>query len=59
MVLIFKGTDLIEGVLSVWSFFLGAVYIAIFVASMLVFGDLLEGKFEKMAETEGWFFSGL
>lgn len=57
--LVFKGTEVIEGVMSVWSFVLYAVYISIFVASMFAFGDMLDDSFAKAANSDGWFLSGL
>ena len=57
--LVFKGTDVIEGVMSVWSFVLYAVYISIFVASMFAFGDVLGDSFAIAANSDGWFLSGL
>lgn len=57
--LVFKGTEVIEGVMSVWSFVLYAVYISIFVASMFAFGDVLGDSFAIAANSDGWFLSGL
>jgi uncharacterized membrane protein YkvI len=56
--LVFKGTELIEGVMSVWSIFLYIVYVSIFVASMYAFGDLVSDGFAKTADSSGWFLSG-
>ena len=57
--LVFKGTKVIEGVMSAWSFVLYAVYVSIFVASMLAFGDKLGDSFKIAADSDGWFLSGL
>ena len=57
--LVFKGTKVIEGVLSAWSLVLYAVYISIFIASMLAFGDRVGSSFAVPADSDGWFLSGL
>lgn len=57
--LVFKGTKVIEGVMSTWSFVLYAVYVSIFVASMYAFGDTLAESFAKGPAKDGWFLSGL
>ena len=57
--LVFKGTNVIEGVMSAWSFVLYAIYVSIFVASMLAFGDTLGDSFATAADSDGWFLSGL
>ena len=57
--LVFEGTNVIEGVMSVWSLVLYAVYITIFIASMLAFGDLVGDSFSVPADSDGWFLSGL
>ena len=57
--LTYKGTDVIEGVMSIWSFVLYAVYISIFVASMMAYGDLLGDSFSAAPAGDGWFLSGL
>jgi len=56
--LVFKGTQVIEGVMSVWSFILYFVFVSIFVASMIAFGDRLDEGFAMTADSSGWFFSG-
>lgn len=56
--LVFKGTKVIEGVMSVWSFVLYSVYVSIFVASMFAFGDTLSDGFAMTADSNGWFLSG-
>jgi len=57
--LAFKGTKLIEGVMSAWSFVLYAVYVCIFVSSMLTFGNMLDDSFAAPVDSDGWFLSGL
>lgn len=57
--LVFKGTEVIEGVMSVWSFVLYAVFISIFVASMHTFGSSLDDAFAMTQDRDGWFLSGL
>lgn len=56
--LVFKGTEVIEGVMSVWSFVLYGVFISIFVASMIKFGGTLGESFAKTQNSDGWFLSG-
>jgi uncharacterized membrane protein YkvI len=56
--LVFKGTKVIEGVMSVWSFVLYGVFISIFVASMIKFGGTLGDSFAKTQDNDGWFLSG-
>jgi len=56
--LVFKGTKVIEGVMSVWSFVLYSVYVSIFVASMIAFGDTLSDGFARTANSDGWLLSG-
>ena len=57
--LTFKGTKVIEGVMSVWSFVLYTVYISIFVASMYAFGDTLSDSFAMTQDRRGWLLSGI
>lgn len=57
--LAFKGTKLIEGVMSAWSFVLYAVYVCIFISSMLAFGNMLDDSFAVPVDSDGWFLSGL
>jgi uncharacterized membrane protein YkvI len=45
--------------MSVWSLVLYAVYISIFVASMLAFGGQVGESFTLPADSDGWFLSGL
>jgi len=56
--LVFKGTKVIERVMSVWSFVLYSVFISIFVASMFAFGDMLSDGFASTADSDGWLLSG-
>ena len=58
-VLAFKGTRVIEGVMSFWSFVLYAVYVVILVSSIVTFGPLLKEKFVSGAGSDGWLLSGL
>jgi len=57
--LVFEGTNVIEGVMSVWSLVLYAVYISIFVASMFAFGGQVGESFALPVDSDGWFLSGL
>jgi uncharacterized membrane protein YkvI len=57
--LAFKGTRLIEGALSVWSFVLYAVYIAVFVLSLKAFGPLIRAALSDPVVEPGWFLSGV
>jgi uncharacterized membrane protein YkvI len=56
--LVFKGTKVIEGVMSIWSFVLYSVFISIFVASMFAFGDRVSAGFAMTADSSGWLLSG-
>jgi len=56
--LAFKGTSLIEGVLSAWSFVLYAVYIVVFVTSMHTFGPVIRDALADSIVEPGWFLSG-
>lgn len=56
--LTFKGTRLIEGVLSVWSIVLYAVYAAVFLLSMHVFGPLIREALAAGEAASGWLLSG-
>lgn len=58
-VLAFKGTRVIEGVMSLWSFVLYAVYIVILVSSIYAFGPMLKENLASSENTGGWFLSGL
>lgn len=56
--LAFKGTRLIEGVLSAWSFVLYAVYVSVFVLSLHVFGPMIREALTTFPVEPGWFLSG-
>jgi uncharacterized membrane protein YkvI len=57
--LAFKGTRLIEGVLSVWSFVLYAVYLCVFALSLHVFGPMIREALTVWPVEPGWFLTGL
>ena len=57
--LTFKGTKVIEGVLSIWSFVLYAVYLAVFLMSMFKFGGLIRETLASSQAIDGWLLSGL
>lgn len=57
--LAFKGTQLIEGFLSVWSFVLYGVYLTLFVLSILRFGPAIESSLASFTANDGWVLSGL
>lgn len=57
--LAFKGTSLIEGVLSVWSIVLYVVYTVIFVLSLKAFGPLIRDALAYPASEPGWLLSGV
>lgn len=56
--LAFKGTALIEGFLSLWSFVLYAVYLTLFVFSMLKFGPAIQHNLASFTAHDGWALSG-
>jgi uncharacterized membrane protein YkvI len=56
--LVFKGTKTIEGVLSVWSFVLYAVYVVLFAWGFLQFGDRITAAFAAGEIESGWALSG-
>lgn len=56
--LAFKGTQLIEGFLSLWSFVLYGVYLTLFVLSMISFGPAIESSLAAFATNDGWVLSG-
>lgn len=56
--LAFKGTRLIEGVLSAWSFVLYAVYLTVFVLSVHVFGPMIRDALTMWPVEPGWFLTG-
>ncbi len=57
--LAFKGSRVIEGVMSVWSFVLYAVYLSVFVLSMLRYGNDVAEQFSLSDLKSGWIISGL
>jgi len=57
--LAFKGSRVIEGVMSAWSFVLYAVYVGVFVASMLAFGPAMGDALQHHVAIDGWLLSGL
>ncbi len=58
-VLVFKGTHLIEGVLSVWSFVLYAGYLALFLWSLSRFGTEISANMQAREIHAGWALSGV
>jgi uncharacterized membrane protein YkvI len=56
--LAFKGTGLIENVLSAWSFVLYSLYVAVFGASLYLFGPHIRDALATMPTEPGWFLSG-
>jgi uncharacterized membrane protein YkvI len=56
--LAFKGTKLIEGVLSAWSFVLYAVYITVFLLSLHTFGPAIREALSNWPAEPGWFLTG-
>ena len=57
--LAFKGSRVIEGVMSAWSFVLYAVYVGVFLASMRAFGPAMGDVLRHHAVLDGWLLSGL
>ena len=57
--LAFKGTQIIEGFLSAWSFVLYAVYFVVLVMSIVKFGPEIARNLSSDATTDGWVLSGL
>ena len=57
--LAFKGTNVIEGVLSFWSFVLYGVYATLFVLSFVKFGPLIKDSLATREVVDGWLLSGL
>jgi len=57
--LAFKGTEIIEGFLSIWSFVLYGVYLTVFVLSMIKFGPAIESALSSSPPKDGWLLSGL
>lgn len=56
--LAFKGTSVIEKVLSAWSFVLYCLYAAVFGMSLYLFGDDIRDAMTTMPTEPGWFLSG-
>lgn len=56
--LVFKGTQVIEGFLSLWSFVLYGVYLVVFVLSLVHFGPLIHTNLTSVPAHDGWFLSG-
>jgi uncharacterized membrane protein YkvI len=57
--LTFKGTEVIEGLLSIWSFVLYGVYLIVFVMSIIKFGDVIENNLTVSSSNSGWVLSGI
>lgn len=56
--LAFKGTGMIEGFMSIWSFLLYGVYVALFVTSLIAFGPAIGETLATATSEPGWFLSG-
>jgi uncharacterized membrane protein YkvI len=56
--LVFKGTEVIEGFLSLWSFVLYGVYLTVFVLSMIHFGPAIQSSLASAQIGDGWLLSG-
>ncbi|MCQ2555030.1 MAG: hypothetical protein MJ171_05195 [Clostridia bacterium] len=56
--LVFKGTEMIEKVLSVWSYVLYAVYIILIVCVFVKFGANISAEFAKNEVSPNWFSNG-
>lgn len=56
--LAFKGTKVIEGFLSIWSFVLYGVYLTVFVLSMIKFGPAIKSALTSYPPGDGWLMSG-
>ncbi|MGH8033781.1 MAG: YkvI family membrane protein [Lysobacterales bacterium] len=54
----FKGTRAIEGFMSMWSFVLYAVYLALFLLSLDHFGPAIRNALATATPEPGWFLSG-
>lgn len=57
--LAFLGSKVIEGVMSFWSFVLYALYIAVFAASIKLFGPVIAEKLQAGTAEPGWMSSGI
>jgi uncharacterized membrane protein YkvI len=58
-ILAFFGSRVIEGVMSIWSFVLYAMYLAMFILSMCKFGSLIVEVLETTSPEPGWLSSGM
>lgn len=56
--LVFKGTEMIEKVLSFWSYVLYAVYIVFLVSVLVKFGGNISAEFAKGEISPNWFTNG-
>lgn len=56
--LVFMGTRLIEGVLSLWSFVLYAVYLSVFLLSVKAFGPQIREALDQWVVEPGWLMKG-
>ena len=56
--LAFKGSRVIEGVMSVWSFVLYAVYFLVFLLSVFHFGPAIAETLQTRVADSAWFLSG-
>ncbi len=57
--LAFFGSRLIEGVMSVWSFVLYAMYLGVFLLSMKLFGPVITETLQNSHAEPGWLSSGI
>ena len=57
--LAFKGTSVIERVLSFWSFVLYGVYATVFIFSFIKFGPIIRDTLATREITDGWMLSSL
>ncbi len=56
--LVFKGTEMIEKVLSFWSYVLYAVYVIFLIVVLVKFGGNIAAEFSKGEINSNWFFNG-
>lgn len=56
--LVFKGTAMIEKVLSYWSYVLYAVYVLFLIIVFVKFGSNISAEFAKGEISSNWFFNG-
>jgi uncharacterized membrane protein YkvI len=59
ILLVIKGTEAIEEVLSFWSYVLYAVYILFMIIVFVKFGSNISAEFAKAEVNSGWFTNGL